>query len=67
MSETRFKAIGMDDMTMPPGWSVNDGQTFLYTAAERELMHQARAFAQKALAPKAVEAHRQVSEIKARY
>ena len=29
MSDDRFKAITVDDMTMPGGWSVNDGQTFL--------------------------------------
>ncbi len=46
MSDDRFKAIGMDDITMPGGWSVNDGQTFLYTSGERELMLQARQFAQ---------------------
>ena len=51
MSDDRFKAITVEDMTMPGGWSVNDGQTFLYTREERELMHQARAFAQKELLP----------------
>jgi len=65
MSDERFKAIGMDDMTMPGGWSVSDGQTFLYTAAERELMLQARAFAQKEILPHAAEAHQQVTQIKA--
>ena len=65
MSDERFKAIGMDDMTMPGGWSVSDGQTFLYTAAERELMLQARAFAQKEILPHAAEAHQQVAQIKA--
>jgi len=65
MSDERFKAIGMDDMTMPGGWSVSDGQTFLYTAAERELMLQARAFAQKEILPRAAEAHQQVTQIKA--
>jgi len=49
MSDDRFKAITLDDMTMPGGWSVNSGQRFLYTPAERELMQQARAFAQKFL------------------
>ncbi len=67
MSDDRFKAIGMDDITMPGGWSVNDGQTFLYTPAERELMHQARQFAQKEILPRAAEAHAQVKEIKARF
>ncbi len=67
MSEERFKAIGMDHITMPGGWSVSDGQTFLYTSAERELMHQARAFAQKEILPHAAEAHRQVKEIKAQF
>ncbi len=67
MSDDRFKAIGFEDMTMPGGWSVNDGQTFLYTPAERELMHQARQFAQKEVLPRAPEAHRQVKEIKAQF
>jgi alkylation response protein AidB-like acyl-CoA dehydrogenase len=67
MSDAPFKAIGMEDMTMPPGWSVNAGQTFLYTAEERDLMRQARAFAQTELAPRAPEAQRQVKAIKARY
>ncbi|HET8577725.1 MAG TPA: acyl-CoA dehydrogenase family protein [Methylomirabilota bacterium] len=65
MSDERFKAIGMDDLSMPGGWSVNDGQIFLYTAAERELMHQVRHFAQKEILPHAAEAHNQVKEIKA--
>ena len=65
MSDERFKAIGMDDLTMPGGWSVSDGQTFLYTAAERELMLQARAFAQKEILPHAADAHQQVTQIKA--
>ncbi len=65
MSDDRFKAITLDDMTMPGGWSVNDGQIFLYTPAERELMHQARAFAQRELLPHAALAHRRVKEIKA--
>ena len=67
MSDDRFKAIGMDDITMPGGWSVNDGQTFLYTPAERALMHQTRQFAQKEILPRAAEAHGQVKEIKARH
>ena len=67
MSDERFKAIGMDDMTMPGGWSVSDGQTFLYTPAERELMHQARAFAQKDVLPRAAAAHQEVKQIKARF
>ncbi len=66
-AEERFKAIGLDDLTMPGGWSVNDGQTFLYTPAERELMRQARAFAQKELLPRAPGAHREVKDIKARF
>jgi alkylation response protein AidB-like acyl-CoA dehydrogenase len=64
MSDDRFKAITVDDMTMPGGWSVNDGQTFLYTREERELMHQVRAFAQKELLPHAAAAHRRVKQIK---
>ncbi len=67
MSEDLFRAITLEDMTMPGGWSVTDGQTFLYTPAERELMHQARAFAQKELLPKAAAAHREVKEIKAQH
>jgi alkylation response protein AidB-like acyl-CoA dehydrogenase len=67
VSDERFKAIGMDDMTMPGGWSVSDGQTFLYTPAERELMHQARAFAQKDVLPRAAAAHQEVKHIKARF
>ena len=67
MSDDRFKAIGMDDITMPGGWSVNDGQTFLYTPAEREIMHQSRAFAQREVLPRAAAAHLLVKEIKARH
>jgi hypothetical protein len=67
VSDERFKAIGMDDITMPGGWSVSDGQTFLYTPAERELMHQARAFAQKDVLPRAAAAHQEVKQIKARF
>ena len=65
MSDERFKAIGMDDIGMPGGWSVNDGQTFLYTPGEREIMRQSRAFAQKEILPHAAAAHREVTEIKA--
>lgn len=67
MSDERFKAIGMDDISMPGGWSVNDGQTFLYTHAEREIMRQSRAFAQKEILPHAAAAHSEVKEIKARH
>ena len=67
MSDERFKAIGMGDITMPGGWSVNDGQTFLYTPAEREVMRQSRAFAQKEILPLAAAAHGEVKEIKARH
>ena len=67
MSDDRFKAIGMGDITMPGGWSVNDGQTFLYTEAEREIMHQSRAFAQREILPLAAAAHAQVKEIKTRH
>jgi len=67
MSDERFKAIGMDDITMPGGWSVSDGQTFLYTPAEREIMRQSRAFAQKEILPHAAAAHSEVKEIKARH
>jgi len=67
MSDERFKAIGMGDITMPGGWSVSDGQTFLYTAAEREIMHQSRAFIQREILPHSAAAHREVKEIKARH
>jgi hypothetical protein len=60
--EALFKAIGLEDMTMPGGWSVSDGQTFLYTPGERELMRQAR-FAQREILPHSAEAHRQVRQI----
>jgi alkylation response protein AidB-like acyl-CoA dehydrogenase len=60
-----FHAITADDMTMPGGWSVSAGQTFLYTKAEQEIVQQARAFAQRELLPTSAEAHRQVKQIKA--
>jgi hypothetical protein len=31
MSDDRFKAVTLDDMTIPGGGSVNAGQTLLYT------------------------------------
>jgi acyl-CoA dehydrogenase len=67
MIEERFKAIGMDDISMPGGWSVSDGQTFLYTPAEREIMQQSRAVVQREILPHAVSAHSEVKEIKARH
>lgn len=67
MDEELFRAITLEDMRMPAGWSVSSGQTYLYTDRERELMLQARAFAQQELAPKAAEAHRQVTEIKGHF
>jgi alkylation response protein AidB-like acyl-CoA dehydrogenase len=67
MTDERFKAIGMDDIGMPGGWSVNDGQIFLYTPAEREIMRQTRAFAQREILPLAASAHSEVKEIKARH
>ena len=67
MSGERFKAIGMDDIGMPGGWSVNDGQTFLYTPAEREIMRQSRAFALMEILPHAAAAHSEVKEIKTRH
>ena len=67
MSDERFKAIGMGDITMPGGWSVSEGQTFLYTPAEREIMHQSRAFIQREILPHSAGAHREVKQIKARY
>jgi butyryl-CoA dehydrogenase len=60
-----FRAISADDMTMPGGWSVSAGQTFLYTKAEQEIVQQARAFAQREILPTSAQAHRQVKEIKA--
>jgi len=36
----RFRAISLDDLTMPGGWSVSSGQTFLYTEAEERLMRE---------------------------
>ena len=65
MSDDRFRAIGMGDITMPGGWSVSDGQTFLYTDAEREIMHQSRAFIQRDILPNAAAAHQAVKQIKA--
>ena len=62
-----FRAIGLQDMTMPGGWSVSSGQVHLYTPEEQRLMHEARAFAQQAILPKAAEAHRRVKEIKAKH
>jgi alkylation response protein AidB-like acyl-CoA dehydrogenase len=67
MSDDRFKAIGMDDIGMPGGWSVSDGQTFLYTPAEREIMRQSRAFVQREILPQAAGAHLLVKQIKARH
>ena len=67
MSDDRFRAIGMGDITMPGGWSVSDGQTFLYTPAEREIMHQSRAFIQREILPNAAAAHQEVKQIKARH
>ena len=60
-----FRAITAEDMTMPPGWSVSSGQTFLYTKEEQTLVQQARTFAQREIAPTAAAAHRRVKELKA--
>ena len=62
-----FRAIGLPDLTMPGGWSVSSGQTFLYTPEEQRLMHAARAFAQQEILPTSAEAHRRVKEIKAQH
>jgi alkylation response protein AidB-like acyl-CoA dehydrogenase len=62
-----FPAIGLDNLTMPGGWSVSSGQTFLYTKEEQRLMHEARAFAQREILPTSAEAHRRVKEIKAKH
>jgi alkylation response protein AidB-like acyl-CoA dehydrogenase len=59
-----FRAISLDDLTMPGGWSVGAGQTFLYSPAEQQLVREARAFAQKEILPTSAEAHRRVAEIK---
>jgi acyl-CoA dehydrogenase len=62
-----FRSTTLEDMTMPGGWSVSSGQTYLYTPAEQRLMHEVRAFAQQDILPKAAEAHRRVKEIKAKH
>ena len=62
-----FRAIALDDLTMPGGWCVSRGQTYLYTPEEQRLMHEARAFAQREILPKAAGAQRAVREIKARH
>lgn len=36
-----FRPISLGDLTMPGGWSVSSGQTFLYTPDEIRLMHEA--------------------------
>ena len=60
-----FRAITLDDMKMPGGWSVSSGQTFLYSKEEQTILQQARRFAQTRLLPVAPAAHREVKEIKA--
>jgi len=67
MDAELFRAITLEDMKMPAGWSVGGGQTYLYTPAERGLMLRARAFAQQELAPQAAATDRKVKEIKARF
>jgi alkylation response protein AidB-like acyl-CoA dehydrogenase len=67
MSDEAFRAITPADLTMPPGWSVSAGQTFLYTKEEQALVQQARAFAQREIAPTAAAAHRDVKAIKAQH
>src|SRR2546425_8531527 len=62
-----FRAVGPDDLTMPAGWSVSSGQTFLYTKEEQAIVQQARAFAQREVAPHAAAAHREVKAIKAKH
>jgi len=62
-----FRAITPADLTMPPGWSVSAGQTFLYTKEEQALVQQARAFAQREIAPTAAAAHREVKTLKAQH
>ena len=61
----RFRAITLDDLTMPGGWSVSSGQVHLYTPAEQRLMLEARAFAHREILPRAAEADRRVAAIKA--
>ncbi|PYM34258.1 MAG: hypothetical protein DME15_09355 [Candidatus Rokuibacteriota bacterium] len=60
-----FRAIELQDLTMPGGWSVSSGQVHLYTPEEQRLMQEARAFAQQEVLPQAATAHRRVKEIKA--
>jgi len=62
-----FRAVTPDDLTMPAGWSVSAGQTFLYTKEEQAVAQQARAFAQREVAPQAAAAQREVKAIKATY
>ncbi len=59
-----FRAVTPEDITMPGGWSVSPGQTFLYTKDEQALVQQARAFAQREILPTSAEAQRRVKEIK---
>ena len=60
-----FRAVTLDDMTMPGGWIVSSGQTFLYTKEEQAIVQQARRFAQTRLLPEAPATHREVKDIKA--
>jgi len=62
-----FRAVSFQDLTMPGGWSVSSGQTFLYTPEEQRLMREARAFVQHEILPKSAEAHRRAREIKAQH
>ncbi len=62
-----FRAVSLQDMTMPGGWSVSSGQVHLYTKEEQRLMHEARAFAQREILPTSAEANGRVKEIKARH
>ena len=62
-----FRAVTPEDITMPGGWSVSSGQTFLYTKEEQALLQQARAFAQREILPTSAAAHREVKEIKTKY
>ena len=62
-----FRAVSLDDLTMPGGWCVSSGQTFLYTPEEQRLMHTVRAFAQREILPTSAAAHRRVKEIKAQH
>lgn len=65
MDDERFRAITMEEIRMPPGWSDGRGANYLYADRERELRQQVRAWAQRGIAPEVAEARRRVDETKA--